>query len=87
MRAVKTHEEDRPVLIVKPLGMGKAQMAEALTVKAPAAVVRLQMRLTWRKTMTGKLKNPAVRLKGQTLRAVPAPQKLMVRFQPEQTHR
>ena len=27
------------------------------------------------KTMIGKLKNPAVRLKGQTLRAVPAPHK------------
>ena len=76
----------RPVLTAKPLGMGKAQTAEALTVKALAVAVRLQMRLTQRKTTTGKPKNPTARLKGQTLRAVPAPQKLMVRFQPEWPH-
>ena len=73
--------------MAKPPGMGKAQMVEALTVKAPVAMVRLQMWLTQRKTMMGKPKDPAVRLKGQMLRAVPAPQKLMARFQPEWPHR
>ena len=75
----KTNEEDRPILMAKPLGMGKAQMAEALTVKTPTAVVRLQI-------IMREPKNPTARLKGQMLRAVPAPQKLMVRFQLEWPH-
>ena len=85
-RVARPIKRMRPALIAKPPGMGKAQTVKALTVKAPAVMLRLQMWLTQRKTMTGKLKDPAVRLKGQTLRVVPAPQKLMVRFQPEQPH-
>ena len=85
-RAVRPMKKMRPVSMVKPPGMGKAQTVEALTVKAPVVLVRLQVWLTQRKTTTGKPKDPAVRLKGQTLRTVQAPQKLIVRFQPEWPH-
>ena len=72
-------------LEVKPPGIRKARMMESLTLK-PLAAVRLQMWLNQRKIMMWKLMEPAMRLKSQTLRAVSAPENLMVRFQPEWLH-
>ena len=65
-RAMRPMKKMRPIPMAKPPGMGKAQMAEALTVKTLTRVVRLQI-------MTGEPGNPTARLKGQMLRAVPAP--------------
>ena len=62
-RAVRLMKKMKPVPTVKPLDMGKAQMAEGLTVKALVVMVSLQMWLTQRKTMMGKPKDSAVRLK------------------------
>ena len=65
----KTNQEGRPALEMKPLEMGNAKMVGTLILKAPVAVIR-------------KLKDPAVILESQALRAVPSPWKPMVRFWP-----
>ena len=69
----------RQTLTAEPQVTAKAQPVAALMGKVLAAV-KFQKLMAQMKTLTGKPMNPAVRLKGQTLKAAPALQNLMMKF-------
>ena len=82
-RAVSLKKKMKQTLTAEPQVTMKAQVA--LTGKV-LVVTKFQMLMARKKTLMRKPMNPAVRLKGQTLKAAPALQNLMMKFQPKQPH-
>ena len=73
-------KEMRRTPTVEPQVTAKAQIVAALMGKVLAAAAKFQMLMARKKTRMGKPMNPAVRLKGQMLKVVPALQNLMMKF-------
>ena len=79
-RAASLKKKMRWTPMAEPQMTAKAQMAAALMGKVLAVVAKFQTLMARKKTLTGKLMNPEVRLKSQMLTAPPALQNRMMKL-------